>query len=99
MFIKLLVRATKEDAADAKVENLPGAEEVPATGLDESGRFDPLRVSEMVWVKWRDTARRPSELPHGHRRAGSSGASLARIPSQRVRDRPECETRVLREGR
>ncbi|MBW8884472.1 MAG: hypothetical protein JF612_06780, partial [Planctomycetia bacterium] len=53
MFIKLLVRATKEDAEDAKVENLPGADEVPATGLDEKGRFDPLRVSEMVWVKWR----------------------------------------------
>src|SRR5436190_17461649 len=35
MLIKLLVRATKEDAEDAKVENLPGADEVPATGLDE----------------------------------------------------------------
>src|SRR5437868_6677082 len=43
-FIKLLVRATKEDAADANIENLPGAEEKPADGLDESGKFDHMRV-------------------------------------------------------
>src|SRR5262245_32359061 len=40
-FIKLLVRATKEDVAQANVENLPGAEEAPATGQDETGHFDP----------------------------------------------------------
>ena len=41
MLIKLLVRATKEDAADAKLENLPGADESPADGIDAKGRFDP----------------------------------------------------------
>src|SRR5947199_475939 len=56
-FIKLLVRATKEDAADANIENLPGAEEKPADGLDERGKFDHMRVSEMVWMRWRDTVR------------------------------------------
>ena len=56
--IKLLVRATKEDAAEAKVENLPGADETPADGRDETGRFDAHRVSELVWMKWRHTVRR-----------------------------------------
>jgi hypothetical protein len=78
MFIKLLVRATKADAADAKVENLPGAEEVPATGLDESGKFDPLRVSEMVWVKWRATARRHGV---GSEKLGRLTPSLQLLPS------------------
>ncbi len=78
MFIKLLVRATKSDAADAKVENLPGAEEVPATGLDESGKFDPQRVSEMVWIKWRDTARRHGV---GGEKLGRLTPSLELLPS------------------
>jgi hypothetical protein len=78
MFIKLLVRATKDDAADAKIENLPGADEVPATGLDETGQFDPLRVSEMVWVKWRDTARRHGA---GGEKLGRLTPSLQLLPS------------------
>src|SRR5688572_30504602 len=57
-FITLLVRATKEDTAQTNLENVPGGDEAPADGRDVSGRFDPLRVSEMVWTKWRETARR-----------------------------------------
>ena len=33
-FIKLLVRATKEDALDMSLENLPGADEAPADGRE-----------------------------------------------------------------
>src|SRR5262245_8683159 len=36
-FIKLLVRATKEDAPGAGIENLPGGDEQPADGHDEAG--------------------------------------------------------------
>src|SRR5437773_4501023 len=78
MLIKLLVRATKQDAADAKLENLPGADEVPADGRDEKGRFDPMRVSEMVWVKWRDTARRHGV---GGEKLGRLTPSLQLLPS------------------
>ena len=67
--IKLLVRATKEDAPEANIENLPGADEKPADGLDEGGKFDPLRVSEMVWMRWRDTVRR-----HGVGRRSSAAS-------------------------
>src|SRR5437588_4985072 len=77
-FIKLLVRATKEDAADANIENLPGADETPADGRDESGRFDPLRVSELVWMKWRDTVRRHGV---GGEKLGRLTPSLQSLPS------------------
>jgi hypothetical protein len=78
MLIKLLVRATKEDAADAKIENLPGAEEAPADGRDERGQFDPQRVSEMVWVRWRDTVRRHGV---GSEKLGRLTPSLQSLPS------------------
>jgi len=78
MLIKLLVRATKQDAADAKLENLPGADEAPADGIDAKGRFDPARVSEMVWVKWRDTARRHGV---GGEKLGRLTPSLQLLPS------------------
>src|SRR5262245_22723776 len=77
-FVKLLVRATKEDAAEAHVENLPGADEAPANGRDESGRFDPLRVSELVWMKWRDTVRRHGV---GGEKLGRLTPSLQSLPS------------------
>src|SRR5437868_13631004 len=35
--IKLLVRATKEDAPGVEIKNLPGADEKPADGLDSAG--------------------------------------------------------------
>src|SRR6266481_1991521 len=76
--IKLLVRATKEDAAEANLENLPGADEEPANGLDESGKFDPLRVSEMVWMRWRDTVRRHGV---GSEKLGRLTPSLQSLPS------------------
>jgi hypothetical protein len=77
-FIKLLVRATKEDAPEVTVENLPGADEQPADGRDESGNFDPSRVSEVVWLKWRETARRHAV---GLEKLGRLTPSLQSLPS------------------
>lgn len=76
--IKLLVRATKEDAQGATAEDLPGADEMPADGRDEKGRFDPQRVSDMVWVKWRDTVRRQGI---GGEKLGRLTPSLQSLPS------------------
>jgi len=77
-FIKLLVRATKEDAAEANLENLPGADEQPADGRGEDGQFDPARVSEMVWLHWRDTVRRHGV---GNEKLGRLTTSLQLLPS------------------
>ena len=77
-FIKLLVRATKEEAAETQLTNVPGAEESLPDGHDESGRFDPLRVSELVWIKWRDTVRRHGI---GGEKLGRLAPSLQSLPS------------------
>lgn len=77
-FIKLLVRATKEDAPEAAIENLPGADEKLADGLDATGQFDPHQVSEMVWTKWRETARRQGV---GGEKLGRLTPSLQSLPS------------------
>jgi hypothetical protein len=77
-FIKLLVRATKEDAPGAELENLPGADEAPADGRDESGNFDPLRVSEMVWGRWQNTVRKHGI---GGEKLGRLTPSLQSLPS------------------
>jgi hypothetical protein len=76
--IKLLVRATKEDAQGTSLEDLPGADETPADGRDEKGQFDPQRVSEMVWVKWRETVRRQGI---GGEKLGRLTPSLQSLPS------------------
>ncbi len=76
--IKLLVRATKEDAQGATPQDLPGADEALADGRDETGRFDPQRVSEMVWVKWRDTVRQQGI---GAEKLGRLTPSLQSLPS------------------
>src|SRR4051794_197862 len=77
-FIKLLVRATKEDSPGVEIKNVPGADEQPADGRDESGRFDPSRVSEVVWLKWRETARRHAVGPE---KLGRLTPSLQSLPS------------------
>lgn len=77
-FIKLLVRATKEDAAQSATENLPGTNESPADGRGEDGRFDPQRVSELVWMRWRDTVRRHGV---GGEKLGRLTTSLQSLPS------------------
>jgi hypothetical protein len=77
-FIKLLVRATNEDAPEQTAEALPGAEEKPADGRDEAGRFDPQRVSEMVWSRWRETVRRHGV---GGEKLGRLTPSLQSLPS------------------
>lgn len=76
--IKLLVRATKEDAQGTSIEDLPGADETPADGRDDKGRFDPQCVSEMVWVKWRETVRRQGV---GSEKLGRLTPSLQSLPS------------------
>src|SRR5262245_14003334 len=77
-FIKLLVRATKEDAVEASLENLPGADEQPADGRGEDGHFEAARVSEMVWMHWRDTVRRHGV---GNEKLGRLTTSLHLLPS------------------
>jgi len=77
-FIKLLVRATKEDSPGVEIKNVPGADEQPADGRDEAGHFDPSRVSEIVWMKWRDTARRHAV---GNEKLGRLTTSLQSLPS------------------
>jgi hypothetical protein len=77
-FIKLLVRATKEDAPGVAIDDLPGADEAPADGRDAKGRFDPLRVSEMVWEKWQETVQRHGV---GSEKLGRLTPSLQSLPS------------------
>ena len=57
-FVKLLVRATKEDATNTTLEQINAEEGTPSQGIDADGRFDPLLVSELLWSRWRETARR-----------------------------------------
>jgi hypothetical protein len=77
-FIKLLVRATKEETAGTVIEYLPGADETPADGRNDEGQFDPQQVSEMVWTKWRDTVRRQGV---GGEKLGRLTPSLQSLPS------------------
>jgi hypothetical protein len=78
-FVKLLVRATKDDSAAASVlTEIQEAEAAPITGTDESGQFDPARVSEIVWAKWRETARRHGI---GQERLGRLAPSLQTLPT------------------
>ena len=57
-FVKLLMRATKNEALPSEtLEQLTEQAAIPINGVDEEGRFDPTRVSEIVWAKWRDTVR------------------------------------------
>lgn len=78
MLIRLLVRATKQEAADPALGQLPGAEEPLASGRDEGGKFDPLLVSEMVWTRWQETVRRHGV---GCERLGRLTPSLVSLPS------------------
>ena len=57
---------------------MPGADEQPADGRDEDGQFDPLRVSEMVWMHWRETVRRHGV---GDEKLGRLTPSLQSLPS------------------
>lgn len=77
--IKLLVRAAKdENAPPSALDKLAGEEAVPITGTDKTGAFDPTRVSEVVWARWRETARR-----HGlaQEKLGRLAPSLQSLPS------------------
>jgi hypothetical protein len=76
-FIKLLVRATKEEEELAQ-ESILASEDARADGHDESGRFDPERVSEVLWSRWRETVRRHAI---GGEKLGRLAPSLQALPS------------------
>ncbi|MDX1946880.1 MAG: hypothetical protein SFU86_15870 [Pirellulaceae bacterium] len=78
-FVKLLVRATKSDTSPpAALERLQQEESAPINGCDAGGKFDPSRVSEVVWAQWRDTARRHAV---GQEWLGRLAPSLATLPT------------------
>lgn len=62
--VTLLNRATKEDAGFEQKETAAArdraAEDRFSTGspLDGEGNFDPTLVSEVLWLRWRETVRR-----------------------------------------
>ena len=78
-FVKLLVRATKDDSpGPEQLSEFHAEESVPITGTDDAGRFDPNRVSEVVWARWRETARRHGI---GQEILGRIAPSLATLPT------------------
>ena len=78
-FVKLLVRATKDEGtAPDTLDELREQESAPITGTDEAGKFDPARVSEVVWAKWRQTARQHAI---GQELLGRLAPSLATLPT------------------
>jgi len=78
-FVKLLVRATKEDTTGPDtLSELKEEESAPITGTDDAGNFDPGRVSEVVWSKWQQTARQHAI---GQELLGRLAPSLATLPT------------------
>jgi hypothetical protein len=77
-FVKLLVRATKDDSPGPEQLSEFHAEESAPTGTDADGRFDPTRVSEVVWSRWRETVRRQGI---GQEILGRIAPSLATLPT------------------
>ncbi len=78
-FVKLLVRSTKDDnPGPEQLTEMHAEEAAPITGTDEGGNFDPSRVSEVVWARWRETARRHGI---GQEILGRIAPSLATLPT------------------
>ena len=77
-FVKLLVRATKEDATNTTLDQMQMAEGLPAASIDADGRFDPLLVSELLWGRWREAARRHGL---GQETLGRLTTTLTSLPS------------------
>jgi hypothetical protein len=77
-FVKLLVRATKEDATNTTLEQLNATADLPTTSVDAEGKFDPLAVSEMMWGRWREAARRHGL---GQETLGRLTSTLQSLPS------------------
>ncbi len=78
-FVKLLVRATKDgNTGPDTLNELREEEAAPITGTDDAGNFDPTRVSEVVWAKWRETARQHAI---GQELLGRLAPSLATLPT------------------
>lgn len=82
--VTLLNRATKEDAgfepkqAAAAREKI--AEDKFSTGspLDSDGNFDPSLVSEVLWLRWRETVRRHDLA---NERLGRLAPTLVELPT------------------
>jgi hypothetical protein len=78
-FVKLLVRATKDGSpGPEQLSEFHAEESTPITGTDDAGRFDPNRVSEVVWARWRETVRRHGI---GQEILGRIAPSLATLPT------------------
>jgi hypothetical protein len=79
MFVKLLIRATKDNTDSAGgLEQIQEAETTPINGCDSDGKFDATRVSEVVWATWRETARRHGL---GQELLGRLAPSLQTLPT------------------
>ncbi|MBI1249556.1 hypothetical protein GC197_17160 [bacterium] len=81
--VTLLNRATKEDAGFEPAQTAPKetAEEdsfSTSSPLDADGKFDPALVSEVLWLRWRETVRRHNL---GNERLGRLAPSLADLPT------------------
>lgn len=79
--IKLLARATRDEPPAAPfgvAEIIEQAAAAPAKQPETTGRFDPLFVSEALWVQWRDTVRRTGL---GYEKLGRLAPSLQELPT------------------
>jgi hypothetical protein len=79
--MKLLARATKDEPpavpfgiTELSEENRP----VAAEGLADRKNFDPMLVSEALWVQWRETVRRAGV---DHEKLGRLAPSLQDLPT------------------
>lgn len=82
--VTLLNRATQEDAGfdnkQSSTANVVAADDKFTTGspLDADGNFDPSLVSEVLWLRWRETVRRHNL---GNERLGRLAPSLMDLPT------------------
>lgn len=79
--MKLLARATKDEPpavpfgiTELSDENRPVASET----APDHGQFDPMLVSEALWVQWRETVRRAGV---GHEKLGRLAPTLQDLPT------------------
>jgi hypothetical protein len=79
--MKLLARATKDEPpavpfglTELSEESRPAVTELAA----EQGQFDPMLVSEALWVQWRETVRRAGVA---HEKLGRLAPSLQELPT------------------
>jgi len=81
--VTLLNRATKEDAgfepSQAPANDAPADDNFSTKSpLDADGKFDPSLVSEVLWLRWRETVRRHNL---GNERLGRLAPTLTDLPT------------------